>query len=286
MKIAARSLLLFLLGVSVLATGCVQQTKTTPITTTNTTKLPANLKSAIFTVAAIRKTKDATKSLKEKDYDSAEKKCQQQLTLVDKIDLDDMAVKSLTAATSDLLLLKITCLHILGQIAGIQKNWPEAIHFHKKALEFVNEGAPLTPDNLGWDEFRGESYWYLAIAYQNIKKSDEFRKSVQLIAKQSEVLITKSKYSQKWRAINLLTNWELKRQDFEQHKTNNFAEDVANFQLMIDDIQKEAQAYRVQAADDEKALKLADHLDKIVLKLQSRVDKIYDKDIFDLRIAS
>ncbi|GEM_PF-776161 len=66
MKIAARSLLLLLLGVSVLTTGCVQKSRTTHITTTNTTNLPKGIKSKIFAVAAMKKTKDANKSFKKK----------------------------------------------------------------------------------------------------------------------------------------------------------------------------------------------------------------------------
>ena len=58
------------------------------------------------------------------------------------------------------------------------------------------------------------------------------------------MLITKSAYPQKWRAINLLASWELKCQDLKRQITNNFAIDVTNFQLMVDDIQKEAKAYR------------------------------------------
>jgi len=100
------------------------------------------------------------------------------------------------------------------------------------------------------------------------------------------VLITKSAYPQKWRAINLLASWELKRQDLKRQITNNFAIDVTNFQLMVDDIQKEAKAYREKFPGDDKASKLADHLDRIVLNFQSRLDKIYDQGIFNLRIAS
>jgi len=66
MKIAARSLLLLLLGVSVLTTGCVQKSRTTHITTTNTTNLPKGIKSKIFAVAAMKKTKDANKSFKKR----------------------------------------------------------------------------------------------------------------------------------------------------------------------------------------------------------------------------
>lgn len=70
------------------------------------------------------------------------------------------------------------------------------------------------------------------------------------------MLITKSAYPQKWRAINMLASWELKRQDLKRQITNNFAIDVTNFQLMVDDIQKEAKAYREKFPGDDKASKL------------------------------
>ena len=84
----------------------------------------------------------------------------------------------------------------------------------------------------------------------------------------------------------MLASWEWKRQDLKRQITNNFAIDVTNFQLMVDDIQKEAKAYREKFPGDDKASKLADHLDRMVLNFQSRLDKIYDQGIFNLRIAS
>lgn len=282
----SRSLLLVLFGISVVATGCVQQTKTTPIETKTTRNIPTDLKPAIFALAALKKTKDANKSYKEKDFDSAEKKCQEQLTLVDKIDIEAIAVEKRNKMLSSLLTLKISCLHVLGKISSKQKDWSQAIDYHNKALEYIDEGEPLKPESDTWDEFRGEIYWLLTVAYLGSGDTDAVIESIPLVEKQSKLLIGKSKHPQKWRAINLLANWELRRQDFDRHKTNNFVEDVANFQLMIDEIEKEAQAYRAQAAGDEKALKLADHLDNIVRDFQGRLNKIYDNDFFDLRIAS
>jgi len=278
--------MLVLFGLSVLATGCVQQTKTTPIETKTTRNIPTNLKPAIFALAALKKTKDANKSYKEKDFDSAEKKCKQQRALVDKVDIDAIEPEKQNKMLTSMLTLKVSCLHLLGKISSTQKDWSQAIDYHNKALEYIDEGEPLKPESNTWDEFRGEIYWLLAVAHQGSGDTDAAKESIPLVEKQSKLLIGKSKHPQKWRAMNLLANWELRRQDFDRHKTNNFVEDVANFQLMIDEIEEEAQAYRAQAGDDERALKLADHLDRIVRDFQGRLNKIYDNDLFDLRIAS
>jgi len=240
----------------------------------------------IFAAAALKKTRNAAKSYKEKDYENAEKNCQQQFILLDKVDLDAFKAKSPAKLKSDLLLIRASCLEILGKIAGVRKDWRQAITFHAESLQHINEGSALTPERITWDELRGNAYWSLAGAYQHNKDFDKVREFVLLTQEISKKLITLSKQPFKWRAINLIANWELKRENFQQHLTRDFVEDVANYQLMVDEIEKEAKAYREQASGNEKGLKYADVLDQIVRKFQSRLKKIYNKDNFDLRIAS